>query len=296
MEIATAPKWGGFRIESHRAKNRSGICGCRGATYGMWFLAARLLPGIRPGMTLVVEAKYRYVTSHAVFEKESPIRLMIFGDSRVLSGFQPQLFDSLSGGRVESFNMGLPGIRGYVPTLARVLRQSVNRPTHVLITKPWEPSPPPWWMRLKDDEFINERVFPFKNLLRGLSAIMLIRGRTRGGFWNFYEEGLQNAGEILSPIVGTISSSRRACTPIIDCLTIFDSKPIRQIYRYNSSSPRILFTEIFYCNCGMNLSSRLFWFPCMSAKGSTARRRATQQFAPNCGTDGSRFRTRLPSI
>jgi hypothetical protein len=147
------------------------------------------LPYIRPGADVVYAAKSRALAEATLFERTAPVKVVIFGNSKVLSGFQPRLFDELSRGQVSSYNLGLPDYLKFVDNLQRLCERG-ERPTHVLLMFPWEDEPE----QAKDffrpgieDSRVMDAIFPFRKLPRNL-ILTALRGRSRGGFWRHYED------------------------------------------------------------------------------------------------------------
>jgi hypothetical protein len=149
-----------------------------------------MLPGIRSGGDQVYETKLRYVADQQLFPSDAKQRVVIFGDSRVLSGFIPSTFDRLSSNRVASYNLGLPNATHFVSELEQLVQRG-ETPTHVLLTVPWDTAPiPSWYDRLRDDDRLMQQLFPFRRLPRD-SMLFLTRARSRGGIVVYYEEVLR---------------------------------------------------------------------------------------------------------
>ena len=94
------------------------------------------LPNIRPGADVVYEAKFRFIQTQQVFPPNAPIRVAMFGNSKTLAGFDPISFDTLAGGRVHSYNAGLPNWEEFVDNL-EVLCARGQAPKHVLLQIAW---------------------------------------------------------------------------------------------------------------------------------------------------------------
>jgi hypothetical protein len=154
------------------------------------FVAHRSLPGIQSGSDQVVATKRRLIREAGLFPADANVRVAVFGDSRVLAGFRPDLFEQALGSGVAAYNLGLPGIGAFVPEL-EVVAAWEPPPTHVLLAKPWkERSPITWWALLHDDKKLMERVFPFRHLPRD-ALLFFVRSRGHGGPATYYRRVLQ---------------------------------------------------------------------------------------------------------
>ncbi len=163
-----------------------------GVVTGLWLLFAGIntaLPYIGPGADVVYLAKNQLIRSGALFRREAPVKVVIFGNSQVLSGFQPELFDSLSGGSVSSYNLGLPDYLLFIANLEDLCKRG-ERPTHVLMMFPWPDTPKKSFSLFKpgiDDKRVMDALFPFRRLPRNL-VLFAARARSRGGLLTYYRE------------------------------------------------------------------------------------------------------------
>ena len=165
------------------------------------FLALLALPGItlawihhyfpfiRPGYELVVEEKARMARDGGIFPDVSAgrSRVAVFGSSVALSGFMPRLFEELSGGTVDAYNMGLPGSILYFDQLES-LAQSGQAPTHVVVTNPWGGDDPPRGLALVwNDAALHDALVPFHDTPRDL-VLFALRSRSAGGMAALYAD------------------------------------------------------------------------------------------------------------
>ncbi len=165
------------------------------------FLALLALPGIalswihrgfpfvRPGYELVVEEKARMAREGGIFPvgKAGRPRVAVFGSSVALSGFVPRLFEELSGGTVDAYNMGLPGSVLYFDQLESLV-QSGQVPTHVVVTNPWGGDDPPRGLALLfNDSALRDAVAPFHDTPRDL-VLFALRARSVGGWKKLYAD------------------------------------------------------------------------------------------------------------
>ncbi len=152
---------------------------------GFWLLFMAIhtfVPFIRSGHVVIYEAKCNLILSQPILNADSQHRVLIFGDSQILSGFVPSYFDELSGGTVASYNLGLPNFNPLVKELETVLAEG-SRPTDVFITLPWVDQKDA--ARPSDGQIITN-LFPFRRMVRD-AVLFCLRSRTRGGIAQFYE-------------------------------------------------------------------------------------------------------------
>lgn len=150
--------------------------------YALWWS----FPLVRPGHEQIYDLKLDLVSQGNIFESDAPIRVAAFGDSRVLSGFNPDLFDELSGGEVESYNLGLPNSSDFLDVLESMVA-SGSSPTHALLVFPWSSRREKGaWDMIQDDRQIISRLFPFRHFPRDV-AQFLVRSYQHGGLGSYYD-------------------------------------------------------------------------------------------------------------
>jgi hypothetical protein len=127
------------------------------------------LPMIQSGAVAIIQAKFDRLVKQQMFAPDDRTRIMIFGNSKVVTGFYPSEFDPVFGPGMRSFNLGLPAEERFVPILEAALAAG-NVPTHVLVTFPWDArtAPPPQLAILHDDNALINAVLPFRTLPRDL--------------------------------------------------------------------------------------------------------------------------------
>jgi hypothetical protein len=159
---------------------------------GVWVLLYgihRAFPGIRPGAELVYERKLRCIAEGDLFPSRATTRVVVCGDSRVLSGFIPDVFDHLSHGEVASYNLGVPASDAFIDDLERLVERG-ECPTHVLLTLPWSQDElPSSWNRWQHDDWLMDSCFPFRRLPRD-AVLFCMLARKRGGTRAFYNQVL----------------------------------------------------------------------------------------------------------
>ncbi len=147
----------------------------------VFYLAYVFFPYIRPGDKIMYAAKTASARKRFSFPPQAAYKVLIFGDSKVLCGFMPAVFDSCFSGQVHSINAGLPEIKDFLFYL-RCLIADNTIPTHILLTSPWKDTAE----NLKPDNM--DLVFPFRNILRDF-VLFLMRSRSYGGPGAFYRYG-----------------------------------------------------------------------------------------------------------
>jgi hypothetical protein len=145
------------------------------------------LPHVRAGHQQIYEYKLAAIEEEDILPTDAaPIRIVIFGNSRVQAGFIPELFDQHSGGLVYSYNLGLPATSAFLDTL-RTLVSREHKPTHILLTLPWpDQDHEPLGQYLRQDNRIINGLFPFRHLLRDLIQFS-VRSYQNGGLLSYYD-------------------------------------------------------------------------------------------------------------
>jgi hypothetical protein len=183
-----------------RRASFGGLVIALGIIAGLWVLflvADTALPYIRPGADIIFGAKMERIRNGTLFRRDATVKVAIFGDSKALSGFRPDLFDSLSGGLVSSYNLGLPDYKLFYDNLA-TLCQRGEVPTHVLLTLPWSDKPDKRFTVFNpgiDDNRVMSSMFPFRSLPRNLFQFV-IRARSHGGLRTYYHQGRRAIDEM----------------------------------------------------------------------------------------------------
>ncbi len=150
-----------------------------------FFWVWRTFPYIRPGAVIVTEAKRGALPFPEAVPQSR--RLVVFGNSKVLTGFLPEEFDRASGGRFYSWNGGLPGETHFLGEMERLIRMR-QVPGHVLLTVP--PAE-----EAASDEQIMDEVFPFRRLFRD-SLVFCGMSVSRGGPRELYRFGEESARRV----------------------------------------------------------------------------------------------------
>lgn len=167
------------------------------ALWFIFYVSSKMLPGIRPAQFIVYEAKVHDLCRSVRFTENTKNRILIFGDSRILSGFIPELFDD-SDDATRSFNFGLPATVHFLSVLEDIVK-SGQIPTHVILTVGWSQDNMDGFDNVSPDDQkkLIDSLFPFRMLPRDLT-LYLIRSRNRGGIFKYYRYGSQCVKNMLA--------------------------------------------------------------------------------------------------
>jgi hypothetical protein len=165
----------------------------------------RTFPYLTSGAEVLYRSKLRQEMSGNMFPAHTHARrVLIFGDSKVMAGFIPFVFDSLAtadGLSVSSYNSGYPARSEFVPQLKKMAENKSILPDILLLTKPWrstqkqkgfDPFNP-----LPSDHEIADRIFPFRDLVRD-TFTFLVASREHGGVRNYYRESRIDEARMLN--------------------------------------------------------------------------------------------------
>lgn len=138
-----------------------------GAVWLSLHAAYAMLPFIRPGSVVIAYAKLDTLVKGKMFGPQDRNRVMIFGNSKLLSALRPPDLDAAVGSGFRSYNLGLPGEVHFLPILEAAL-EAGNVPTHVLLTIPWDDKNEADALAdiLRNDNALASTLFPFRNLPR----------------------------------------------------------------------------------------------------------------------------------
>lgn len=148
--------------------------------YGLW----ESLPQVRPGFARIYDAKIEHVATGQVFADDDRLHFVLFGNSQVLAGFKPDLFDALTDGRVSSYNLGLPDSGRFINEIEALVARG-QKPSHVLLTLPWSGENDITMLEsLLHDKIMISTLFPFRHLVRD-TLQFYVRSRSYGGLSAF---------------------------------------------------------------------------------------------------------------
>jgi hypothetical protein len=160
------------------------------------------LPYVRNGSDIIFAAKLRMEQKAQIFPSDPQVeRVLIFGNSKILAGFLPSLFDRMAatdGLRVSSFNSGFPGTDLFLPPLKEMCERG-QAPNVLLLTLPWKVDPPPRdiFHLIPDDHAVVEWLFPFRYWLRDFTDFAL-SASSHGGFRGYYREAQNDEKQVIA--------------------------------------------------------------------------------------------------
>jgi hypothetical protein len=167
-----------------------------------FFALYRRFPYLKNGSDLVFSAKLNLEAGGPIFpDNRQVLRVLIFGNSKILAGFVPSFFDQMAAAgnlKVSSFNSGFPGSDLVLPPLKAMCERG-QAPDVLLLTLPWRPDPPrrSIFRFIPDDHAIIQQLFPFRNLARDLTSF-LMQAPSHGGLVNYYREAEANEKESIA--------------------------------------------------------------------------------------------------
>ena len=173
-----------------------------------FFILYRRFPYLKNGADLVFAAKLKWEGGGSIFPADPQVlRLAIFGNSKILAGFVPFLFDQMAAAdnlKVSSFNSGFPGSDLLIPPLQAMCERG-QAPNILLLTLPWRPDPPrrSLFRIVTDDHAVIEALFPFRSMARDVSSFLLNAPRN-GGLVAYYRSSAKRTRRRSLPARDTI--------------------------------------------------------------------------------------------
>ena len=165
--------------------------------WAMFYGLFRAFPYLSNGAEVIYRSKLDQELHGSIFPADQGARrVLIFGSSKVLAGFVPDLFDKLAaadGLNVTSYNSGYPALTVFVPQLKEMAQNKASVPNILLLTIPWQSTRGRFnaFRPLPNDHDIVYRLFPFRDLLRD-SFAFVTSSRGHGGLRSFYRESRSN--------------------------------------------------------------------------------------------------------
>jgi hypothetical protein len=162
----------------------------------------RSFPYVKNGADVVFAAKLRWESSGPIFPADDQaLRVLIFGNSKILAGFVPSFFNELSAAdnlKVSSFNSGFPGSALVLPPLKAMCERG-QAPNILLLTLPLTPDPPKRsiFRFIPDDHDVIQQLFPFRSLARDFTSF-LMHAPSHGGMAEYYREAEQHEKEAIA--------------------------------------------------------------------------------------------------
>jgi hypothetical protein len=167
----------------------------------VFFALNRATPYIGVGSDVATLRKKNYELEGKTFPGSFVgVKLAVFGNSKVLSGFVPDDFDALAARDripVYSFNSGFPAQSEFVDELAAMTEHGVA-PDVVLLTIPWQPKPKSIsiFKLSSDDHQLADEIFPFRLFVRNL-ARFIVKSHNSGGMANLYRKDEIEAEKVI---------------------------------------------------------------------------------------------------
>lgn len=168
----------------------------------VFFVLYREFPYVKNGADIVFSAKLRWEATGPIFPHDPRvIRVLIFGNSKVLAGFVPSIFDQTAAAanlKVSSFNSGFPGSDLVLPPLKAMCARG-QAPNLLLLTLPWRGDPPrrSIFHLIPDDHAVIQELFPFRNIARDLTDF-LWRAPSHGGMGSYYRQAKMDETEAIA--------------------------------------------------------------------------------------------------
>jgi hypothetical protein len=147
-------------------------------------------PYLQTGADVIFQIKLRRERTPHLFKKPDVPGVLFFGNSKGLSGFIPDVFDTAmeaTGQPTESYNLGLPAYSYFVDRLKPILAAG-NVPQYIIITVAWASNPrgADIFHFIRHDSQIMDELFPFRPLARDMLMAAVASMRTRGSI-NYYD-------------------------------------------------------------------------------------------------------------
>jgi hypothetical protein len=153
------------------------------------FSTDKALPYIKPGSDIMYGAKTEFIRTGSLLDMSKPVRILVIGNSKVMSGFIPAEFDRTVP-HSSSYNCGIPNATVFVKDLAKAVERG-QIPTHVLFAVEWEDAPVAprnFFHFTGSDKSIMDALFPFRRLVRN-GQVFILRSPKFGGLDSFYQQG-----------------------------------------------------------------------------------------------------------
>jgi hypothetical protein len=166
-----------------------------------FYVLDRAFPYLTNGSDIVMQAKIHFEKTGAVFPQTPGVdKIAVFGNSKVLAGFLPSLFDQMASAdhlNVSSFNSGFPGSDEFLSEFAAMCAHG-QAPNVILLTLPWGEDPPKrdLFHFIPDDHEVVDRLFPFRFFPRDVTSF-LMGAKSHGGIVNFYRESRDDAQRMI---------------------------------------------------------------------------------------------------
>ncbi len=156
-----------------------------------------VFPFVQNSSAAITARKVDYLTSQPVFSAEAKIRILAFGNSKILAGLDPAVFRATLSPDIEVFNAARPGTDEYIVLLKRILARGTS-PTHLFVQDlPHDEHEESWRDYLSHDKRLVDMLFPFRDFPRDL-AQFLVSSRKEGGIRKSYKEHAQAVDRVIA--------------------------------------------------------------------------------------------------
>jgi hypothetical protein len=153
-------------------------------------------PYVRNGADVIFDAKVRHLETQEIFSATARQRIVVFGDSKILAGFDPAIFGEALPADAESFNAGRPANSRFMVFLKRILERG-TRPTHIFVeVPPVDERETSWLDYVRHDKKLVGLLFPFRTLPRDLT-LFLFQARRNGGVVETYMDNARTAERVI---------------------------------------------------------------------------------------------------
>jgi hypothetical protein len=171
----------------------------------LWVLFCQLwqaLPYLSSGSDVVFRTKVQAELRGEAFRGASgnQTKVLIFGTSKILSGFIPDEFDQAgarTGLSIFSFNSGYPARDSFVPELESMTKHGTI-PDVLLLTEAWGGEPAASvFQPIGNEHALAETIFPFRHLLRD-AANFIGNARQHGGAMSYYRMAQKSVEQMMT--------------------------------------------------------------------------------------------------
>jgi hypothetical protein len=187
----TAREWSRFRQDFLLFLAASGIVWM--LLYGVYWA----FPFVQNNSAAITARKIDFLTSQPIFSAEAKVRILAFGNSKILTGLDPATFRAMLSSGIELFNAGRPNTTDFVILLKQILARG-TRPTHLLVqTPPIDEDEESWSDLFSHDRRLVETLFPFRDFPHDLAQLLAL-ARREGSILNAYKEHAQAVDRVIA--------------------------------------------------------------------------------------------------
>jgi hypothetical protein len=188
-------------------------------------------PFVQNAAEAISARKVDFLTTQPVFSVDAKIRILAFGNSKIVAGLNPAVFSAASAPGVEIFNAARGGRTDFVVLLKRILARG-TRPTHLLVqVPPLDEHEESWRDYFAHDKLLVETLFPFRSFPRDL-VLFLVSSLRDGGIRNTYKEHARTLDQVIVDR-GYYFIKRHDSEPLPDDYRLPKDNP-------NSAPPRLI--------------------------------------------------------